>query len=132
MLNGSFVEGLPTVDVTIWCHSLNVRSTVSVGVDTFSAESRISARILGLNADRDFPLDDSTTMVVVGGPVRSITRPTLLSFEHEDGRITTALLMLHIVDDAPGESRLGRDVLNEWLMVYDAPAGNLFFESVEA
>ena len=58
-------------------------------------------------------------------PVRGI-----LSLEHDDGRRSGFFLDFHITGE--DYSRLGRDVLERTVMVYDPRGANLVFEVLDA
>lgn len=119
---------MPQVEVVVWCPTLHIRRKLWLVVDTSSPDSVFSAADLPLDPHSDFPLDDLITVSIHDVDYRAIERSMLLTFEHDDGRFTTIEHVGYVIDARLGRSRIGRDLLNQWLMVYDAPGANLLFE----
>ncbi len=123
-------NGWPMVKLNVWIPDLGFRLDLVFRIDTSAARSRVSSFALALTS-ADLPMDDQFVHVDDGQSFVGIERRAIISVPQDEERWSILWLDMLIVDDGPGESRLGRDILNQWLMVYDAPGGNLLLEPVE-
>lgn len=84
---------------------------------------------MGLDPRTDFPLDDRVALEVTDSFVATgIQLRTLLTLDDEDGVSHVQEVVLLVTDSDLKYSRLGRDILNRWLMLYDPPGSQLLFE----
>lgn len=129
MIAGRYEAGLPFLDATAWCYSPRIRSRVAFLVDTGAAKSVVFAADIGLDPVSDLPLDDRVSVQVSDSLTASgISCRMLLTLNDESGSTHLEEVELLVADSGIGQSVLGRDILNRWLMLYDAPGGQLLFE----
>lgn len=119
------------VKLNVWIPDLDFRLDISFRIDTGAARSRVSTFALALTS-ADLPLDDQFVHSDDGQSFVGVERRAIISVPQGEERRSILWLDLPIVDDGPGESRLGRDILNQWLMVYDASGDNLLLEPVDS
>ena len=126
MIEGFFDSGTPRLKANVWIHRFAVRSSIDMVIDPASSKTTVATgdirRFGGL------PLDDFAKVDGVFGVDAGIAAPAMLSFTASDGLVVAELTDVVLVYSPAGTSRLGRDVLNRWLMVYDPGGINLLFE----
>ena len=117
MITGWFARGtgLPLVRARLWLVETGARLEVDCLVDITVPRSSLSTA--DLPAVLRSPADH--------GDVRAI-----LTLEQEDGSRSGFFLDLHVTD--ADYSRLGRDVLERTVVVYDPRGGNLLVEVLAA
>ena len=116
MIKGWFAPGtgLPLVKARVWLGESGVRIDVDCLVDITIPRSSLSTA--DLPAVQRSPADRTD--------VRAI-----LTLDHEDGSRSGFFLDMHLTD--ADYSRLGRDVLERTVMVYDPRGGNLLVEVLD-
>ncbi|MFN0147530.1 MAG: hypothetical protein ACKVT1_13535 [Dehalococcoidia bacterium] len=117
MIAGEFEPGtgLPLIRAHVWLVETDIRMDIAGVVDLTIPRSSLSTA--DLPAVRRSPADRSD--------VRAI-----LTLDHEDGTRSGFFLDLHTTD--ADYSRLGRDVLERTVVVYDPRGGNLLVEVLDA
>lgn len=128
MIAGRYTNGEPQIVVTVYLPRLDLMKRIVVRVDTGTSQTRVSAQDLDAEGSISFPPDDSFPLSGEGRVLQAVSQVALLAFDNDDGSRTVVPIDLSVVNDAPGESRLGRDILNDWLMIYDQPGDSLLFE----
>lgn len=127
MISGRFADGRPVLTGLLWVPHLDIRAEIQFTLDSSAAVTSVPASLLNLGAS-DFPLDDAIDWPIPGELAHALERRALLTFKDDGGRSVAQRIHLVIVDAGSYESRLGRDILNDWLMVYDQPGDSLLFE----
>ena len=119
----------PIVVAHVWFIASDVHLSVTFLVDVQSEETRISAPDASF-ATKHLPLDDASTEA---DGTLSWSMPAIVTFA-DDSRFarTGYFAPIRIVHDPDAESRLGRDILNRMLMVYDGPERTLLFEATDS
>lgn len=117
MIVGKFerATGLPVVSARFWLFDAGTRVELDCVLDITRPRTALStSRLAGLQPSAGTDTD-----------VRAI-----LTLEHGDGTRSGFLLDVHITE--ADYSRLGRDVLERTVMVYDPRGGNLLIDVLEA
>jgi hypothetical protein len=106
---------------------------VSLVVDVSLDRTVVSYSDLDAQPPGPTALDDRVLVLGLGGlVVGGRTERAILSFEMDAGGRWGATIEVVLADIPAGESRLGLDILREWLMVYDPAADSVLFEPYEA
>ncbi|MFN0147528.1 MAG: hypothetical protein ACKVT1_13525 [Dehalococcoidia bacterium] len=117
MITGRFEQGtgLPMVTAHIWLVESGSRIDVDCLLDITIPRSSLSTSRLAGNQ----------SLTPASTEIRAV-----LSLEHQDGGRSGFFLDLHTTD--ADYSRLGRDVLERTVVVYDPRGGNLLVEVLDA
>lgn len=133
MIAGWFDNGTPLAEAQVWCPALQLRETVTFLIDTSSAASFITASDIGLDPASDFPLDDRVSVELSDGVTASgRSLRVLITFRDDSGTRHLEEVTVIATDGTYSRSRLGRDILNRWLVLYDPPGSQLLFEPARA
>jgi hypothetical protein len=115
--------GLPIISALVWLFEIDARVKVSFVVDITVPRTTLSTfDLAALHRAARRP----TTRSFEDGPEPR----AILSLKHEDGQISGFRLECAVTD--ADYSRLGRDVLERTVMVYDPRGGNLLLDVLEA
>jgi hypothetical protein len=120
------VDGQPLVTANVYLVGLRPFPVAFV-IDTASPASVLITGDMR-PGEGSAPIDDRIAIETIFGITEGVRRAALLTFasDGEPPRIETADLV--IAEGPPGSSRLGRDILNRWLFVYDGPEQSLLIE----
>ena len=128
MIDGRFVSGAPRLRARVWLITRDHRASVDFLLDPASPTTVVSTGDLG----RFFlPLDDLSGVAGVAGVfgvLLGLSAAALLMLDTAERGIALETVDVVVAHGLEGTSRLGRDVLNRWLMVYDPGGNNLLFE----
>ncbi len=125
MIEGHFSSGEGRVWASVWLVASDYRARVEFLIDPSSASTVISTGDLG--GFGDIVLDDLSPVYGVFGVLAGLRTGALLTFGADDGRPQLEMLDVTVAAGVEQESRLGRDILNRWLMIYDPQGDNLSF-----
>jgi hypothetical protein len=123
VIEGTFAEGsgLPVVNAEVWLFDVDARMDVQWVVDITLPRTALStfdlASLQSLAKRAASPEQDEQTRAI-------------LTLRHGDGTRSGFFLDLDVSD--VDYSRLGRDVLDRTILVFDPRGGNLNFEVLEA
>ena len=123
MIEGSFAggSGLPVVTAEVWVFDVDARLDVQWVVDITLPRTALStfdlASLQSLAKRAASPQPDQETRVI-------------LTLKHHDGARSGFFLDLHVTD--VDYSRIGRDVLERTIMVYDRRGANLILEVLDS
>lgn len=138
MLRGRFerVSGRPFIEGRLVIPRVNLRDEISFLIDTGADTSALmpaDARHLGIDYS---PLADERDAVGIGGVTRSYTERALVAFEDSDASLYIYQIDIVIPAAAPDllrlPSLLGRDILNQWSILYNPSRNRLSIRVVSA
>ena len=127
MIVGTLFAGVPRVRVHVVLRELSFRE-VELLVDPASARTALTTGDLAGIYSSGLPLDDAIGVSGIPDVRTAIPRAASLVFVNDD-LPHQELAEILVVEGPPGASRLGRDVLSRWLMVYDEQEDLLFFRA---
>ena len=130
MIPGALELGIPSVACRLTIQGLGLRR-VQLRIDTGSARTVLTVPDIRPAFEGGLPLDDVVDVVDVPGVQVGLPRAASLVFVNDD-LPHQELVEIFVVEGPPGASRLGRDVLSRWLMVYDEHEDLLFFAPHES
>ena len=126
MIEGHFIDQVPRIRARRWIVRRNYRAPDIFVIDPASPTTVVSSGDLG--GFGGSALDDLSRIDGVFGVNSGLRTTALLTFDTAEGGVQMEALDVVVVADVAGASRLGRDVLNRWLMVYDPRGGILSFD----
>lgn len=129
MIIGRLADHRPTVEGRVWCPALDFRQPIDLVVDITIERTRVSLADMFLDPLTVLPMDDVEIVRLPGMVSLGFVRRCIISFQDDSGLFATANVDVIFFDGDADESRLGRDVLDEWLMVFDGPARTIVFDA---
>ena len=117
----------PVLSASIWLVWQGRRAAFELTVDTMTPRSVLST---GDFAIPSLPGDDLLSVEGIPGVTLAARYPAFLTFEQDDGTLDVHNLDILVAEGAPGASRLGRDILHEWLMVSDPNGDTLLCQPI--
>ena len=138
MLTGRFGDttGRPYIEGRLILPRLKIRGDISFCVDTGADRSLLhpgDGERIGIDYTK---LSGATESVGVGGICRNFVEPALLVFSEPKRFLYVYMIPLAISPASPDimdlPSLLGRDILDQWRMIYDPAKKRLTFHVVSA
>ena len=138
MLRGRFgdTSGRPYIEGRLIFPNLKIRSDISFLVDTGADRSLLLPND-GMRIGIDYTkLTGDAESIGVGGVCHNFVEPALIVFSEPRRFLYVYSIDLVIAPPAPDimdpPSLLGRDILNQWRMIYDPTKNRLTFHVVSA
>lgn len=138
MLTGRFgdTSKRPYIEGRLIFPRLNIRANISFCVDT-GADASLLLPSDGVRLGLDYgALSGNQESVGVGGICQNFTEGALIAFTEPGRYLYVYALTLRICPPGPNimdlPSLLGRDILNQWRMRYDATRDQLTFTVLSA
>jgi hypothetical protein len=125
----------PCVEVRAWLHRSDIRSQIDLLFDPASSHIVLTlGDLFGLDTLPldTLPPDDVITLEGVFGVLRGLPTAAILSFTTEASGVHPEFVTLLPAEGPARTWRLGRDVLNRSLTVYEPRAANLLFQPYDS